>query len=346
MTELTLGRDRVRRWVRAGAATPPGTDARRVLQLALAGLWLLDGVLQFQSFMYTEAFGQLIGGTAAGNPGVIARPIGWNATFVDQHLALLNTVFAAFQLLLGLGIAYRPTVRVALAASVAWSLAVWWLGEGLGGVLSGNASPVNGAPGAVILYALLAVLLWPADRPGATAPFVAARAVGAPAARLLWLVLWGSLAYFALTPVNRAPNALQNMTAGMAGGEPGWVSWLEEQAATLLGGHGLAASAGLAVALVVIAAGVFLPPPLARSTLILALVTAAFIWAFGEAFGQILAGGATDPNSGPLLALLALAYWPPATGAPRARRPQADGPPAMAAGPAAGNDGPLEGESG
>jgi hypothetical protein len=146
--------------------------------------------------------------------------------------------------------------------------------------------------------------------------------------------------------VNRAPNALQNLTAGMAGGEPGWVSWLEEQAATLLGGHGLAASAGLAVALAVIAAGVFLPPPLARSTLILALVTAAFIWAFGEAFGQILAGGATDPNSGPLLALLALAYWPPGPAGPRARRPQADGPPAMAAGPAEGNDGPLEGESG
>ena len=36
MTELTLGRDRVRRWVRAGAAAPPGTDARRGLQLTLA----------------------------------------------------------------------------------------------------------------------------------------------------------------------------------------------------------------------------------------------------------------------------------------------------------------------
>jgi len=43
-------------------------------------------------------------------------------------------------------------------------------------------------------------------------------------------------------------------------------------------------------------------------------VVAAFIWVFGEAFGQILTGGATDPNSGPLLALLALAYWPSAPG--------------------------------
>jgi hypothetical protein len=329
MIGLALGRDRVRWWVPTSATTSPGTDVRRVLQLILAGTWLLDGLLQYQSFMYTPAFGQMIGGTAAGNPGVIARPISWNAALVEQHLVLLNTVFATIQLLLGLGIAYRPTVRAALAASIAWSLAVWWFGEGLGGVLSGDASPVNGGPGAVILYALLAVLLWPADRPGATAPFVAARAVGAPIARLLWVVLWGSLAYFALTPANRAPQALHDIIVGMADGEPGWVTGLEDHSAAVLADQGLTASIVLAVALIVIAVGVFLPLPLARSALILALVVAAFIWVFGEAFGQILAGGATDPNSAPLLALLALAYWPQAA----------------AAGQAEGNDGRPNGTS-
>jgi hypothetical protein len=327
MIELAPGRDRVRRWERLGATTSPGTDARRVLQLVLAAIWLLDGLLQYQSFMYTEAFGLMIGNSAARNPGVIARPISWNAALVEHHLVLLNTVFATVQLLLGLGIAYRPTVRLALAASIAWSLAVWWFGEGLGGVLSGGASPVSGAPGAVILYALLAVLLWPAGRRGVSAPFVAARAVGAPAARLLWLVLWGSLAYFALTPANRAPQALHDTIVGMTGGEPGWVTGLENYAAAVLAQQGLTASIVLAVALVVIAAGVFLPPPLTRSALILALLVAAFIWVFGEAFGQILVGNATDPNSAPLLALLALAYWPPAT----------------AVGRAEGNDGRAEG---
>ena len=139
-------------------------DARRALQLALAAIWLLDGVLQYQPFMYTKAFAQMLAGTADGNPAVIARPITWDATLVGHHLVLLNTIFATIQLLLGLGIAFRPTVRPALAASVAWSLGVWWFGEGLGGVLNGAASPLNGAPGAVIIYALLAVLLWPADR--------------------------------------------------------------------------------------------------------------------------------------------------------------------------------------
>jgi hypothetical protein len=324
MIELAFGRDR--------ASISRGTDARRMLQLLLAATWLMDSVLQYQSFMYTQAFGQMIGGTAAGNPGVIARSIIWNAALVEHHLVLLNTVFATIQLLLGLGIAYRPTVRLALAASIAWSLAVWWFGEGLGGVLSGGASPVSGGPGAVILYALLAVLLWPADRPGVTAPSVAFRAIGAPVARLLWLLLWGSLAYFALTPANRAPQAMHDIIVSMTSGEPGWVTGLEKHAAAMLAHQGLTASIVLAVALIAIAVGMFLPPPLARTALILALVVAAFIWVFGEAFGQILAGGATDPNSAPLLALLALAYWPLATAGPRARRPHTDGPPAMAFG--------------
>ena len=50
-------------------------------------------------------------------------------------------------------------------------------------------------------------------------------------------------------------------------------------------------------------------------------VVAAFIWVFGEAFGQLLTGGATDPDSGPLLALIALAYWPRATAGPEGKFP-------------------------
>ena len=166
MSGIAAGRDRAGRRDRLGAAgaAQDGLGARRMLQLGLAAIWLLDGVLQYQSFMFTKAFGQMIGATSSGNPGVVAHPINWNVTLVEHHLVLLNTIFATIQLLLGLGIAWRPTVRVALAASVVWSLGVWWFGEGLGGVLNGTADPVSGAPGAVIIYALLAVLLWPADR--------------------------------------------------------------------------------------------------------------------------------------------------------------------------------------
>lgn len=289
-------------------ARPP-IDARRALQLLLAACWLLDGVLQYQGFMFTKGFNQSLAETAAGNPAVVARPITWDATLVDHHMAALNAVFATIQLLLGLGIAFRPTVRAALAASIAWSLGVWWFGEGLGGVLNGTASPLNGAPGAVIIYALLAVLLWPADR-GAPASFVAARAVGAGAARALWAVLWLSLAYFALTPGNRAPQGMHDMIAGMESGEPTWLQNLMKGVALFVAGRGLAASIVLAVALVLIAVGVYLPARAATATLVLAIVVATLIWVFAEALGGIVASGATDVNSGPLLVVLALAYWP------------------------------------
>ncbi len=330
MSDIAAGLSRAGRRDRRGAAgaAPAGLDVRRMLQLGLAAIWLLDGVLQYQSFMFTKAFGQMIGGTSSGNPGVAARPISWNATLVEHHLVLVNTIFATFQLLIGLGIAWRPTVRLALAASIAWALGVWWFGEGLGGVLSGAADPVSGAPGAVIIYALLAVLLWPADRlvaSGTPAPFVAARAVGAQPARALWLILWGSLAYFALTPANRAPQALHDMIAAMAPGEPGLLAALDKHSAALVAHQGLTASIVLAVVLVIVAVGVYLPPAVAKATLILAIVVAAVIWVVGEAFGAILTGGGTDPNSGPLLALLTLAYCPLATAAvPRADHSLAD----------------------
>jgi hypothetical protein len=290
-------------------AARTGLDARRVLQLVLASIWLVDAMLQYQSAMFTKAFSQMLAASAADNPSVIARPISWDATLVGHHLVLLNTLFATIQLLLGLGIAFQPTVRLALAASVAWSLGVWWFGEGLGGVLSGAASPVNGAPGAVILYALLAVLLWPGGR-DSSALFVAARTVGPHLARALWLVLWLSQAYLALTPANRAPQALNGMISDMESGEPGWLADIDRGAAALVARQGLAASIVLAAALVAIAVAVYLPGPLARAGLLLAIVVAAVIWVVGENLGMILAGGATDPNSGPLLIVLALTYWP------------------------------------
>src|ERR1700761_5791011 len=184
MTDVAVAGNRTAWRGRLGTepvAARPSLDARRALQLALAAIWLFDGVLQYQAFMFTKGFNQMLAGTADGNPAVIAKPITWGATLIDHHMVALNAIFATIQLLLGLGIAFRPTARIALAASILWSLGVWWFGEGLGGVLSGAASPLNGAPGAVIIYALLAVLLWPADR-RTPAPFTAARAVGAHAA--------------------------------------------------------------------------------------------------------------------------------------------------------------------
>jgi hypothetical protein len=299
-------------------------DPRRALQLALGALWLLDGMLQFQPSMFGRGFPQMLAGSAQGNPAVVARPITWSAGIIGHHVVALNAVFAVSQLLLGLGIAWRPAVKLALAGSVAWSLAVWWLGEGLGGVLAGTAGPVDGAPGAVLLYGLLAVLLWPADRHPADrgpadrgpadrgpAPFTAARAVGRRVAQASWLVVWLGLAALALLPASRA---IGRTVADITPGEPAWLAWTDAHAASALTRHGLLAAVVLAVVFVVVASGTFLPRRAARAAIVLAVAVAAALW-LAQGLGGILTGSATDPDTGPLLALLALAFWPLASSA-------------------------------
>ena len=271
--------------------------------------------------MFTPSFARTLAAAARGNPAVIATPIAWSARLIEQHAVAADAAFAAAQLLIGLGIAWRPTVKIALGASIAWSLAVWWLGEGLGGLLNGTASPANGAPGAVILYALLAVLLWPRPQDQLTSYAAAAR-IGVRAARLLWLVLWGGLAGLALAPATAAPRALSTMIAGMSGAEPAWLARVNVQLAGLLSHRGPAAAIALGVVLALIAVGIYLPEPVVRPVLVLAILTAGALW-LAEGLGGILAGTGTDPNTGPLLGLLALAYWPH-------RRHDPDGPPAMA----------------
>jgi hypothetical protein len=279
-----------------------------MLQLALAVGWLLDGMLQFQPFMFSQGFPRMLAAAAPRDPAVAARPIAWDAAFIAHHLLVFNGIFAALQVALGLGIAWPPTVRVALASSVAWSIGVWWLGEGLGGVLSGTASPLDGAPGAVILYALLAVLLWPAER-DRPVPFAAASAVGRRSARVLWLVLWVSLAFFALLPASRAPGAASGVFSAAASGQPGWLSWIDHRLAGVLTGQGLLTSALLAAVLAAVAVSTFLPARTARAGVVLAVTVAAFIW-LAEGMGGIFTGSGTDPDSGPLLALVAITFWP------------------------------------
>jgi hypothetical protein len=285
-------------------------DGRRTLQLVLATIWLLDGILQMQAVFFTRAFGtQMIAPGAVGNPSLIARPINWSGQTIAHHAVITNAIFALIQVLLGLGIAWRPTVKLTLAASIVWSLGVWWIGEGLGGVLSGEANPVNGAPGAVILYGLLAVLLWPSDNADRRSSFIAGRAVGPTIAKGLWLVLWGSLSYFAVLGANRSSQGLHDLVIGQIDGEPRWIAWLDRGAAGAVDQRGLGFMVGIALLLAIVAVGAYLPKGATNAILCVAIVLSLAFWVVGQDLGGLFTNGATDVDSGPLLILLCLAYW-------------------------------------
>jgi hypothetical protein len=102
------------------ARTYFASDVGRSLQTALAIVWLLDGGLQFQSFMYSKGFIQMLTSMASGQPTWLASSLTWAAHTAGHNLAVFNTLFALVQVAIGLGLLYRPAVRLALLASIAW----------------------------------------------------------------------------------------------------------------------------------------------------------------------------------------------------------------------------------
>ncbi len=303
MTDITAPAVTLAR--RLPRAAPAAWPTRRALQIALGLVWLLDAALQFQPSMFSNRFATtIIAPATAGNPAPIAAPITWAAHLMAQHSVPANTAFALIQLTIAAGLFYRPTVKPALAASIAWAGAVWWLGEGLGGILAG-ASPLAGLPGAVILYALIALLLWPTtDNPATAPPAPALRGpLGQRVPRLIWLTLWAEFAWYLLLPANRAPGAASRAFASMTAGQPGWLTAPARALAALTAGHGLAVSLLLAAACAVTGLAIF-ADRLVRPALVLAAVLGLVFWV-AEGFGGIATGQGTDPNTGPLLILLA-----------------------------------------
>jgi hypothetical protein len=301
--------------VRAGAARLipvklTAWPARRRLQILLGTIWLLDAALQFQPYMFGRGFpAGIIEPTAAGNPALIARPILWSAHLMAEHIVFCNALFAVAQLAIAAGLFYPRTVRLALAASIAWSVAVWWLGEGLGGILAGG-SPLTGAPGAVILYALIALLVWPGRDDPQTARLAPALRgpLGPVIPRLAWLVLWASFGWYLLLPGNRSPDAVSQIFSGAGASEPGWMKPIASGLAGLTAGQGPAVSILLYALCGLTALGIF-SARTTRPALVLAGLLGLLFWV-AEGFGGLWTGQATDPNSGPLLILLAACFWP------------------------------------
>jgi hypothetical protein len=75
--------------------------------------------------------------------------------------------------------------------------------------------------------------------------------------------------------------------------------------------RGFTVSIVMAAIFGLVALGIVLPAAWARLAVIVAVVLGVFAGVIAEDLGGLFTGGATDPNSGPLLVLLALAYWPP-----------------------------------
>ncbi|HEY4459771.1 MAG TPA: hypothetical protein VGN81_36000 [Pseudonocardiaceae bacterium] len=123
-------------------------------------------------------------------------------------------MFALTQIGIGLALLYRRTATIALAVSLVWALIVWWLGEAFGMLFMNTASALTGAPGAVVLYALIALVVWPNDRAGGL--------LGDRGTRMLWAGVWFAMAWLWLLPANSGDNSVSNTIAAV----PSGAAWL------------------------------------------------------------------------------------------------------------------------
>ncbi len=274
---------------------------RRVLLYGLGSLWLLDGILQMQPGMFTmDMVSTIMQPAASGEPHWLTALIDWSIHLTTSHLVLFNWLVVAVQILIGVMLLMprRRLVTWGLWLSIAWGLAVWLFGEGLGQLLTGTATFLTGAPGSVLLYVAAAALLLSEDR---TSWWRGRRVDAATWIVALTLLLGGLLQF---SPVYWTGLGLASpFGSGAMMPQPLFIRQSLGFMATLVGESPIAANA----VSIVIALGLgiaLLAWPRSRAVRWATLAWLALTWWFGQDLGMLFSGMATDPNSAPVLALL------------------------------------------
>src|SRR6266699_5834988 len=285
--------------------------AANVLRRALGVLWIADALvklaLPFGDRPGEQSYEQIM--TAEFGPPGFHHILAWETNLFVSH-PFLWWLPAAVELGIGIWLVLRPASRRALAFSAGWALVVWVAGEGLGGLAAGG-SLLAGYPGAALLYAVAALVLFPRREPRDGALAVAEAGIAGAWSRVAWLALWIGAAFFTALP-QTGTNSMPFMLTINESEAPGPLHALDaaEQRWLTVGHTNLL---GFAVAAACPAVGfmIFLGwlPRLFLSLSILIVLAA---WIGAQNLGGILTGSSTDVGTGPIWILLALAFWPAA----------------------------------
>jgi hypothetical protein len=282
---------------------------RRGLQITLGVLWLIDAGLQFQPYMFSTRFAtEVIGPTGAGQASFVSAPIDHAVHVVSSHPVPYNAVFASLQLAIGCGLLVRRAVVPALVASIVWSLTIWYLGEGLGGLTGPNPSLLTGAPGAALLYVVLAAAAWPIRG--------ARRAEPAPWLVFAWAGYWVGGAILQLWHGPRIGPDLAATVAELANGAPGWLSQFDFLLARNIQHLSSVVIDGFIAVQALIGLAALIPRRSRQIALFSGLVVSCVFWIIGPGFSQLISGHGTDPNTPPLVVIVGVAILS-ATSTPR-----------------------------
>lgn len=296
--------------------------SRKALQRLLGVLWLIDGLLQLQPQMFTmNMVNGIMKPMLNGQPGLFEPSLQFIVTQTTLHLTAVNLLIAIVQVCLGLGFLLLPDrwVKWFVFASIVWAFIVWYGGEGMSMLLTGQASILTGTPGAVLLYPLLGLAVYP--RKKSTAPSEGAtRKAGDDGLLsrkyLRWVLagFWCFAALLQLQPNWWQPGQISQAIGAMVG-QGGLNSVLVDPVLQQVSNATANIEIPLNIALIVVflALGIGLAvvkEEQLRPFLIASIVASVVFWYLSEAFGMILTGMATDFNSGLLVVIMALACWP------------------------------------
>ena len=290
---------------------------QRTLQIALGVIWIIDGLLKFQPALLKPSFiSDVVRPMAAGQPSLVASTITHTADLLSHGATTWVALFGLIEIAVGVGLLFRRSVKPALIASFIWGAGIFLFGEGFGMVLTGQTSPLAGAPGAVCFYILLGLMVWPrgdhADSRGATGADSSAAGrglLGGTGGLLAWAGIWLFEAIIWLFPFNRTGNSITDQMTDAANGEPGWYAHFLNSTGHAFAGTGIWMAAILATVSVIIGLG----PLLSKRAGIyigLGIGLALLYWVTGEGLGELLTFGGTDPNNGPIIALIGLSVLP------------------------------------
>jgi hypothetical protein len=173
-------------------------------------------------------------------------------------------------------------------------------------ILTGNASPLTGAPGAALLYVLVGLMCWPraGTRGAQTRERVAELGlIGERGARLAWAGLWLGSATLWLFPADDSASAVHDAIAAVPSGA-GWLSGILSFAANATDGHGTTIAIAIAILSATIGVAV-LRDWHANVFLVIAIAISAMYWIVGQGLGGVFTGQATDVSTAPLMILIA-----------------------------------------
>jgi hypothetical protein len=282
---------------------------RRQVRIALGALWLFDAALQLEPGNFDRGYPLgTLAQSVMGAPGWENHAIFTTLRPFAPHWPWWNLAAVVLQAAIGLCLVTGRAVRPALLVSFGWAAFVWFVGEGLGTLPTGFATMLTGAPGPALLYVVLGALAWP----------TAERSVDRRWWAAAWVALWAGTALLEIPFVFPPAQVLSAGFAETALDQRHVLVHLVDGAARVTAHAPVATAVGLAALQLAVGVGWLVDRAHPRRWLGLGIALSLAYWVFGQALGEILSPGATDPGTAPLVVLLALAAWPATAGSDRA----------------------------